>query len=1265
MSKRTNPKATPCIALLALITGFLFPSLLKAAEVEILLDTTLDEEGLMFATGSQTKFNVNVNGRTFGQQNAVTTFNGWQYATYYDAERRVVLARRKLPDGEWDHIRFEDYRIEGNDAHNIASVGICEGDGTIHLAFDLHAHDLNYRVSELGVATSPESVEWSADLFGPVTDQLGSVGKLTRVTYPRFFRAPNGNLMLYYRFGGSGNGQGVIQEYDASKHDWTPGLGAFISSQGVYNGVLSTNSTSRNPYNNGIYYAGDTIHLSWNWRESAGGAAYNHDLAYAYSDDNGRTWYNQHGVKIGETGKTLIDVDSEDLLVAEIPQDEGMINSYTMYTYPDGRSHVIMHRNRPSYTHYFSDASGDWHAQALSIGGSRPEIVGDSAGNLYLVHISGSNLAIAKGTPKDAEIGYDWEIVYKRDGVAEAGEGLLDRNRWEFDRVLSVFGQEAPGEQLDYGSGTPIDGMPSPVYVIDFKVTDEDPPVIISNNKVSITTAAGNGGDVFIKPGKENNQGAIEVKNAANANGPGVTTKSYLKFDISSVADRLDEVASAGLHLTTSFNHIGGSSGDPAATTVYVYGLKDESLDDWDELQVVWENAPANDVTSNEWSEGSVVALGSINVPANPEPDPVGYTSEALVDFIAADTNGIVTLLLRREDSNGSHNMRFASKEVAADAGEPTWAPTLSLELVPPEPVTFEGLVGAVTVGGNQYSSSWFGMFETASDGWILHHEQGWLFTDLVESSDSMWLYSSILDGWIWTSEDFYPVYYDYAGARWVYFFSQAEIGTYLYDYATGEWTILGGPYVPVVPDAQYTIVSMPVAPFVDGVAGEGEWADAINYPLTYDALISNGTGTSDLDIKAGSPQPEALRAEAQAFVGATAKGLYVGFDVTDPDINDNPGFGVAGNGFDGVQIGVDVNPDPTDRVSSLLVDINPAVTPDDTTNVYARWAIDGYMPAWGMQASTTAHEGGYFVEVFIPWAFATSFGVDNPLAVNSELKLTMIVLDFDENGTRRELLWDAGEGALSIGNPATWPDAVITEELMKVDNSYSIPKVSAAPTIDGEIDLVEWQHAAYNEASYDNWVLRSNGTSRLESQSGAPAPDAQRASGGIYMAATDEAIYWAAQIVDPDITITNEFGTASNAMDGVQMLITLDPEPTNRDTAILWDFTAATMVGGELTGPANIFARFALSGYDESWGVEAAGSFTEDGYIIEVKMPWQFLRDLGVDNPLGDQDVFRLSWIVVDKLDADTTNDLITDTGSGNFAVGDPSIWSKAVLDD
>lgn len=447
----------------------LFSVALTADDAEVLKTMNLDEAGLTFATGSKTKFSTNINGRTFQKQNALTTFNGWQYTTYYDANRNVVLGRRELPDGEWDLIRFTDYTITSSDAHNVTVVGICEGDGTIHLAFDHHAHDLNYRVSEQGVATAPESVTWDASLFGPVTDQLGAVGKLTRVTYPRFFNAPNGNLMLYYRFRGSGNGDGMIQEYDATAHDWTRGLGKFISSVGVYNGAKSTNSSSRNPYLNGIFYAGDRIHVTWGWRESSGGSSFNHDVCYAYSDDNGRTWYNNAGTQIGETNRSYITVSSPGLVVGEIPQNEGLSNQYTSYFYPDGRAHVMVQHNG-SYEHHWRTAGGDWDFEALPFGGSRPDMIGDSEGNLILVYSAGGRLKLAKGTKRETGSGWSWEVIYTRNDATEMGEGLLDRVRWETDSVLSVFGQEKPAEQLDYGSGAMIDGMPAPVYVIDFEI---------------------------------------------------------------------------------------------------------------------------------------------------------------------------------------------------------------------------------------------------------------------------------------------------------------------------------------------------------------------------------------------------------------------------------------------------------------------------------------------------------------------------------------------------------------------------------------------------------------------------------------------------------------------------------------------------------------------------------------------------------------------------------------------------------------------------
>lgn len=514
---------------------------------------------------------------------------------------------------------------------------------------------------------------------------------------------------------------------------------------------------------------------------------------------------------------------------------------------------------------------------------------------------------------------------------------------------------------------------------------------------------------------------------------------------------------------------------------------------------------------------------------------------------------------------------------------------------------------------------------------------------------------------------------------QWIYIAAGTD---YVYSYTLERWIYMPQPaagnpgaWAFVAPKASapskfdYNITTTSKAPVIDGVAGEGEWADAQVISLTYDALVANGKGTSKIDIDAGSPQPGALRAEGTAYMTATAYGLYVGFDITDGDILANPGFGVAGNTFDGVQLGIDVNPEPSDRTSTVLLDINPVTTaeglPAGTPNVYARWAITGFDPAWGVQASSSLTEAGYFVEVVVPWSFVTSFGVDNPLTVGSQMKLTLIVMDRDETGTQRELLWDGGEGTLTIGNAATWLDAGIVEELNKVPATYSIPKVVTAPVVDGAIGEGEWLFASHTAATYENWINRNGGTSRLDRDTAMPNPDAERAEGDIFLAATDEALYFGAIISDASPYWTAEFGTASNNNDGVQLCIDLNPDSVDRSTAVLWDFTPVTAVGEELTGPANIFARFALAGYDVAWGVEAAGSLIEGGYIIEVKMPWQVLRDLGFDNPLDPGSLFRIGFIVVDMGEDGVANDLIIDFGSGTWQVANTELWNDATIDD
>ena len=91
----------------------------------------------------------NINSNSF-QQHVITTVNGWQFAAFYtDATTTnevgrcyVNLARRQILPlagvGEWQFLTFEDYEQTADDGHNAINIGVCKGDGTIHVAFDHH-----------------------------------------------------------------------------------------------------------------------------------------------------------------------------------------------------------------------------------------------------------------------------------------------------------------------------------------------------------------------------------------------------------------------------------------------------------------------------------------------------------------------------------------------------------------------------------------------------------------------------------------------------------------------------------------------------------------------------------------------------------------------------------------------------------------------------------------------------------------------------------------------------------------------------------------------------------------------------------------------------------------------------------------------------------------------------------------------------------------------------------------------------------------------
>ena len=454
------------------------------AEIELLSQTTVCEETLTFAIGPATKFSTTVNGRTH-QQTSLTTYRGYQYVTYIDAQRRVCIGRRQLQSGPWQIIQFTDHKFETNDSHNTAVIGICDKDGTIHMAFDHHATQLNYRVSNLGAAHSPESTPWKADLFGPVLHTLGSVAPDPRVTYPRFFSAPNGNLMLFYRGVTSGDGDGVIEEYDGDQHDWSVGLGKVIARDiGTFTAPDGRVSLKRCPYMNSVSYAGERLHASWIWRDrfEKTNARNQHDLCYAYSDNHGRTWMNSDGKEIGKTGKEFIHLDSPGVVVASIPINSSLSNQNTHYAYEDGSIHVVLrHLSKGTddgyYHHYWRNSQGKWNQETLPFSGSRPKLVGTKDRSLILAYTDEDDdeqeeLFVAHGQPNADRTSWQWTDVKLPRRHSITGEAILDLERWEKERVLSIYGQEEPSKIVETKLPGPVDGFPAPLNVIDYQFAE-------------------------------------------------------------------------------------------------------------------------------------------------------------------------------------------------------------------------------------------------------------------------------------------------------------------------------------------------------------------------------------------------------------------------------------------------------------------------------------------------------------------------------------------------------------------------------------------------------------------------------------------------------------------------------------------------------------------------------------------------------------------------------------------------------------------------
>ena len=548
------------------------------------------------------------NGQTY-TQDTLLTFKGWQYLGYWDANRNLALARRKVPSLVWERIVFTDYQTLGQDAHRSVSVGICPNDGTIHLSFDHHSDPLKYRRSVRGPALHPEAFTWSASLFGPVIGTLDpSRGPLSYVTYPRFIQTPSGNLQFVYREFGGGNKNVRIVDYDATTGTWS-GDRQVTEGSGSHTDPLAGTSSFRRAYINRIDYDRfGTLHMTWTWREivpaSLGGYTYNRDICYAYSEDEGHVWYSATHQQVADVDAGWVIDGTSPVVVVSLPAAWGLLNDQAQIVDDRGRVHVVMyHKDQPStqvsfanvfnshYYHYWGEADGTWNCQMLPWIGDRPKMIADGDGRLFLTHRSYSlpapGVVVDMATP-----GYDyldWQRVLSVPGPFGT-TAHVDRPLFRQTGLMSIPMQESPS--------TP--GASSWLDVIDIvsqEVFPEPRRITKRTRRRDLVTEQ----DAYVRNGAyaTANFGAAPVVRVQNSASPDDQRLGFLRFYFAPLTGE-----GAVVSATLLMKAVGtGPAWQPAQL-----GARRCAQDVWFENGITWANRPQPAATAPTYPAQTVGA---------------------------------------------------------------------------------------------------------------------------------------------------------------------------------------------------------------------------------------------------------------------------------------------------------------------------------------------------------------------------------------------------------------------------------------------------------------------------------------------------------------------------------------------------------------------------------------------------------------------------------------------------------------------------------
>ncbi|WP_227431569.1 BNR repeat-containing protein [Polaribacter reichenbachii] len=385
------------------------------------------------------------------RKNALTTYKRHQFVGYYDGDGYLVLGKRKINSNTWQTVKTS-YKGNVKDAHNAISIAV-DGNGFLHISWDHHNTKLRYAISK-----EPLSLN--------LGEEIAMTGKQEdKVTYPEFYNLPNGNLLFFYRSGESGRGNLVINSYDVKDKKWTQLHQNLIDGENIRSAYWQICVD-----NTGI------IHMSWVWRETWN-VETNHDLCYARSLDDGKTW--QKSTK--EKYNLPITLASAEY-AWRIPQDSNLINQTATATDNIGNPYIATYFNENKITQYqvvFLE-NGIWKKKntgfrktPFQLGGggtkripiSRPDILIDNSGEKNKINIlfrdleRGNKVSLAYS---NLDNNSPWKVIDLSENAVGEWEPNYDISLWNKQQKLNIFYQNVT--QVD-GEGV-ANKKPSKVEVL-------------------------------------------------------------------------------------------------------------------------------------------------------------------------------------------------------------------------------------------------------------------------------------------------------------------------------------------------------------------------------------------------------------------------------------------------------------------------------------------------------------------------------------------------------------------------------------------------------------------------------------------------------------------------------------------------------------------------------------------------------------------------------------------------------------------------------